>query len=46
MIIFIFSLFYQVLRLDINNPKTCLNLFKLNNLSGLVLFVGLLTISF
>ena len=46
MIIFIFSLFYQVLRLDINNPKTCLNLFKLNNFSGLVLFVGLLTISF
>jgi len=46
MIIFILSLFYQVLRLDINNPKICLNLFKLNNFSGLILFVSLLTISF
>jgi 4-hydroxybenzoate polyprenyltransferase len=47
LIFFIFSLFYQIRLYDLKKPKTCLKAFKLNNLSGLTVFLGfvLLTIN-
>jgi 4-hydroxybenzoate polyprenyltransferase len=46
LILFIGSLVYQVLKFNKNNPKSCLNMFKLNNTSGLLLLVGILLINF
>ena len=42
---FALSLFYQVLNFKKNNPKKCLQLFKLNNISGSILFLTLLSIN-
>ena len=42
--IFIFSLMYQVIKFKKNNPKTCLQAFKINNFSGLFLFLGIFLI--
>ena len=36
---FIFSLFYQVKIFDIKKPKTCLSAFKVNNLTGFLIFI-------
>jgi len=36
---FIFSLFYQIKIFNINNSKSCLTAFKINNLSGLLFFI-------
>jgi len=44
-IIFIFSLVYQVMKFKKNSPKKCLEAFKLNNLSGFLLFFGILLIN-
>ena len=44
--VFISSLFYQVLKFDENNKKSCIKLFKLNNFSGLLLFLGIMSINF
>ena len=41
-IFFIFSLGYQVVNLKISEPKNSLKLFKLNNYSGLILFLSLI----
>ena len=41
-IFFIFSLGYQVVNLKISAPKNSLKLFKLNNYSGLILFLSLI----
>ena len=41
---FILSLFYQINMFKKNKPETCLNAFKLNNLSGLILFAGIILI--
>ena len=38
-VLFIMSLFYQLKIYDKNNPDACLRAFKLNNLSGLFLFL-------
>ncbi len=38
-IIFASSLIYQILIFDKSNPKSCLSAFKLNNLSGFILFL-------
>jgi 4-hydroxybenzoate polyprenyl transferase len=38
---FAMSLIYQVYNFKINNPISCLNTFKINNLSGLLLFFGI-----
>tara|TARA_Y100000296_G_scaffold50428_1_gene57760 strand:+ start:82 stop:216 length:135 start_codon:yes stop_codon:yes gene_type:complete len=42
-----FSLFYQIKLYDLKKSETCLKAFKLNNLSGLIVFLGfvLLTIN-
>ena len=42
---FFITLFYQVLIFDRNNPKKCLDAFKLNNFSGFYLFLSFLTFS-
>ena len=40
------TLIYQVLKFDKNNSYTCLKLFKLNNLTGLIIFIGIFSINF
>ena len=42
---FIMSLCYQLFKFKRNKSQTYLNLFKLNNYSGLLLFVGIYSIS-
>jgi 4-hydroxybenzoate polyprenyltransferase len=44
MILFILSLIKQIKLFNKNKPKSCLIAFRLNNLSGLILFLGLLSI--
>ena len=46
LLIFLISLVYQLLKFKKENPKECLKMFKLNNLTGLILFFGILSISF
>ncbi len=41
-ILFILTLMYQVKIFNINNAKNCLKAFKLNNLSGMILFISIL----
>ena len=42
---FILTLIFQLLKFKKNNFENCLKLFKLNNLTGLLLFLGIYTIS-
>ena len=42
---FILTLILQLLKFKRNNFENCLKLFKLNNLTGLLLFLGIYTIS-
>ena len=42
---FAFSLYYQILSFKKNKPKECLRLFKLNNISGSILFLALISIN-
>jgi len=46
LVFFIFTLFYQIKIFQINNASSCLKAFKINNLSGLMVFLSffLLTI--
>ena len=44
--LFILSLAYQCLKFDKKNPNSCLQMFKLNNFSGLFLFFGILLINY
>jgi len=44
-IVFILSLMYQVIKFKKDNPKKCLQAFKLNNLSGFLLFFGIFLIN-
>ncbi len=44
-IIFILSLVYQVISFKENSPKKCLQIFKLNNFSGFLLFLGVFLIN-
>ena len=44
LILFIISLFYQILKFDKKYPSTCLKMFKFNNYSGLFLFLSFLLI--
>ena len=46
MMFFISTLVYQILIFDKKKPKTCLKAFKINNISGLILFVAILSLSF
>ena len=43
--LFIFSLFYQVFTFNKKNSESCLEMFKINNLSGLIFFISILTIN-
>ena len=47
-LIFLFgaSLFFQILKLKVNNPENCLKMFKVNNLSGLILFLAIVFIRY
>ena len=45
LIMFILSLLVQIINFNKDKPETCLNMFKLNNLSGLLLFVSILLIN-
>ena len=42
--LFCLSLIYQIRIFNPRKPETCLKAFKLNNLSGLILFLGILSI--
>ena len=42
---FTFSLYYQIRSFKKNKPKECLRLFKLNNISGSILFLALISIN-
>jgi 4-hydroxybenzoate polyprenyltransferase len=42
---FAFSLYYQIRSFKKNKPKECLRLFKLNNISGSILFLALISIN-
>ena len=42
---FAISLIYQIINFKINNPKSCLQMFKFNNFSGSILFFALLSIN-
>ena len=46
LIIFLLSLIYQVLILKQDSEYSCLSMFKLNNFSGLFLFLSILTVNF
>ncbi len=43
--LFFLSLVYQIKKFDKNNPYSCLTSFKVNNFSGLILFIGILSSS-
>ena len=42
---FTVSLIYQLIKFDKENSKVCLEMFKINNISGLLLFLGILSIN-
>ena len=44
LIIFILTLIYQIKKFHKKKPKDCLTAFKLNNFSGLFLFIGIYSI--
>ncbi len=44
-LIFILSLLYQIKIFNKNKPKKCLHAFKINNFSGLILFLSIMGIS-
>ena len=42
--LFVLSLVYQVINFEKKNPKKCIQLFKLNNISGSIMFFALISI--
>ena len=44
--LFVISLIYQILKFDPSNPESCLRAFKLNNMSGLILFLTIYSINY
>tara|TARA_B100000963_G_scaffold211160_1_gene184020 strand:- start:13915 stop:14769 length:855 start_codon:yes stop_codon:yes gene_type:complete len=44
LLIFALSLFYQIKKFNKNKPEDCLYAFKINNFSGLLLFLGIYSI--
>ena len=42
---FLITLVYQILRFNQNKPIVCLKMFKVNNLSGFLLFLTIFTIN-
>jgi len=45
MLVFILTLIYQIQIFDKNNPRSCFKAFKLNNFSGLNVFLGVLSLN-
>ena len=43
---FIITLFYQIFNFNKNQPKSCLKMFKINNISGLSLLTSILLINY
>tara|TARA_B100000963_G_scaffold351451_1_gene363045 strand:- start:159 stop:1022 length:864 start_codon:yes stop_codon:yes gene_type:complete len=43
--LFTLSLVYQLIKFDKDDSKSCLKMFKLNNLSGFLLFLGILSVN-
>ena len=43
---FVLNLIFQIKMFNKLNPNNCLKAFKLNNISGLLLFLGILSISY
>ena len=43
--LFFTSLFYQIIKFKTNSSKTCLGAFKFNNISGLILFIAILSLN-
>ena len=43
---FILTLIYQIINFDKRNPISCLDSFKINNISGFYMFITFLTLSF
>ena len=43
---FFFSLIFQIYKFSASNPKSCLVAFKFNNISGMMLFLAILTIDY
>ena len=46
LILFSMSLIFQIKKFKITNPKSCLDSFKINNMSGILLFTMILLINF
>ena len=44
--LFAISLIFQILKFDQSNPESCLRAFKLNNMSGLILFLTICSINY
>ena len=44
LILFFFSLIYQVVKFNKSNPDSCLSMFKFNNYSGLILFLSIINL--
>ena len=42
---YILSLTYQLIKFEKDQPKECLKLFKINNISGFLLFFGIFLIN-
>ena len=45
MLVFILTLIYQIQIFDETNPRSCFKAFKLNNFSGLSMFLGILSLN-
>tara|TARA_B100001123_G_scaffold139751_1_gene162420 strand:- start:323 stop:1183 length:861 start_codon:yes stop_codon:yes gene_type:complete len=45
-VFFIFSLYYQVKFFRVNNPQSCMSAFKMNNLTGLLIFTFIMSFNF
>ena len=40
------TLLYQIIKFKENNSKSCLKLFKLNNLTGLIIFISIMSLNY
>ena len=45
-LMFFLSLLFQIMKFKKSNPKSCLEAFKFNNVSGFILFLAIVTINF
>ena len=45
LLLFLLSLYFQLFKFNISSPDSCLRIFKFNNISGLLLFLTILSIN-